>query len=101
MGGFEGEAVGWMVGTEVGWGQVDAMPHPIHLRDQQLMVISRTMSTENEGTHRYAGQWNGFINSDWPGHGVGHAVEEVHSQAIPGLFGDYTGLSSITGKPGA
>jgi hypothetical protein len=68
-----GEWRGWMVGAGV-TRQVDAMPHPIHLSGQQFMVISRTMSTENEDTHSYAGLWNGLINSDWPGHGVGHAV---------------------------
>ena len=75
VGGLGGQV--WRQGD--GWsgprwsGQVDAMPHPIYLRGQRFMVISRTMSTENEVYDSYAGLWNGFINSDWRGNGVGHA----------------------------
>ena len=53
----------------------NSMPCPIpSICGQQVMGISRTMSTENEDAHSYAGLWNGFINSDWPERGVGHAV---------------------------
>jgi hypothetical protein len=60
------------------------MPHPIHLCGQQLMVISRTMSTENQDTHSYAGLWNGFINSAGRDTVLVMPFEEVYSPAIPG-----------------
>ena len=75
-----------MVGAEVALGKLMPCPIPIYLRGQQLMVISRTMSTENEDTIATPACGTVSLTATGRETVLVMPVEEVHSQAIPGLI---------------